>query len=202
MAQRVTSVFTLLAIFLAGVPAGADAFEATLTLDGMSFVSFGDREVLPLPAGSTLVLRFASDAAERRVPFTIVPSDVDIAPIPLGDGRSLRYGLAGPAKGVMRLANGERVLEFSGEITATLSGSARSSGTFTYTMPFTTESASATDLAGTGHVQVAGARVPPGVTYVQLVGATVNKANAFPEPGAAVYTVLSGSFDRLPALAP
>jgi hypothetical protein len=30
------------------------------------------------------------------------------------------------------------------------------------------------------------------------VGATTNQENAFPEPGAAVYTVLSGSFDRVP----
>jgi hypothetical protein len=39
-----------------------------------------------------------------------------------------------------------------------------------------------------------------GANHVQLVGATTNKANAVPEPGAAVYVVLSGTFDRVPSL--
>jgi len=41
-------------------------------------------------------------------------------------------------------------------------------------------------------------RVVEGAWYGQIVGATTNRENAFPEPGAAVYTVLSGIFDRLP----
>jgi hypothetical protein len=41
-------------------------------------------------------------------------------------------------------------------------------------------------------------RLVDGVWYGQLVGATTNQANAFPEPGTAVYTVLSGRFDRIP----
>jgi hypothetical protein len=41
-------------------------------------------------------------------------------------------------------------------------------------------------------------RLVEGARYGQIVGATTNKDNAFPEPGAAVYTVLSGSFDRVP----
>jgi hypothetical protein len=44
-------------------------------------------------------------------------------------------------------------------------------------------------------VQVTGARIVPGARYVQLVGATLNKPNAVPQPGTAVYKVLSGSFD-------
>ena len=39
----------------------------------------------------------------------------------------------------------------------------------------------------------------PDDVHEQLVGATVNKQNAFPKPGTAVYTVLSGQFDQLPA---
>ena len=43
-----------------------------------------------------------------------------------------------------------------------------------------------------------GLNLVDGVWYGQIVGATTNKENAFPEPGAAVYTVLSGSFDQVP----
>ena len=41
---------------------------------------------------------------------------------------------------------------------------------------------------------------PPLAVYrqVQLVDAMVDKPNAVPQPGTAVYTVLSGSFDQLP----
>jgi hypothetical protein len=41
-------------------------------------------------------------------------------------------------------------------------------------------------------------RLVDGVWYAQIVGATTNKENAYPAPGAAVYTVLSGRFDRVP----
>ena len=47
-------------------------------------------------------------------------------------------------------------------------------------------------------MSVTGMRLVDGVWYGQLVGATTNKTNAFPEPGTAVYTVLSGRFDRVP----
>jgi hypothetical protein len=43
-------------------------------------------------------------------------------------------------------------------------------------------------------------RLVESARYVQLVGATSNKPDAFPEPGTAVTAVLSGTFDRLPAL--
>jgi hypothetical protein len=41
-------------------------------------------------------------------------------------------------------------------------------------------------------------RLVDSARYAQIVGATTNEENAFPAPGAAVYTVLSGSFDRVP----
>jgi len=41
-------------------------------------------------------------------------------------------------------------------------------------------------------------RVVEGAGYGQLVGAPTNKTNAFPKPGTAVYTVLSGQFVQLP----
>lgn len=39
-------------------------------------------------------------------------------------------------------------------------------------------------------------------SYVELVGAATNKADAFPEPGVAVHAVLSGRFDALPEAIP
>jgi hypothetical protein len=33
---------------------------------------------------------------------------------------------------------------------------------------------------------------------MQLVGAATNRDSAYPGPGAAVYTVLSGALDRMP----
>ena len=65
-------------------------------------------------------------------------------------------------------------------------------------MPFSTDSAAASDITGTQTLSVNGLRLVEGVWYGQIVGATTNKANAFPEPGAAVYSVLSGSFDQVP----
>jgi hypothetical protein len=34
--------------------------------------------------------------------------------------------------------------------------------------------------------------------YVQIVGTVTNREQAFPEPGTAVHTLLSGTFDRMP----
>lgn len=65
-------------------------------------------------------------------------------------------------------------------------------------MPFTTETTTASNAPGTETLSVDGTRLVDGVWYGQIVGSTTNKKNAFPEPGAAVYTVLSGSFDRVP----
>ena len=56
----------------------------------------------------------------------------------------------------------------------------------------------ASNAQHTDSVSVRGMRLVDGVWYAQIVGATTNKENAYPAPGAAVYTVLSGSFDQVP----
>jgi hypothetical protein len=66
------------------------------------------------------------------------------------------------------------------------------SGSFDYAIPFTTEGAAATNRPRTETLEVSGMRLVEGAWYGQIVGATTNKDDAFPEPGAAVYTVLSG----------
>jgi hypothetical protein len=72
------------------------------------------------------------------------------------------------------------------------------SGSYTYSVPFTTETVAASNFQHTDSVAVTGMRLVNGVWYAQIVGATTNQENAYPAPGAAVYTVLSGSFDQVP----
>ena len=186
-----------LAWLLAG-PAASAEMTSTLTLDGLSFISFGRQQTFPIPSGSTIRFRFGEPNADGSVPFRIEPGDVSIAPISLAEsGGELRYSLASPASGVMRTAEGGRRIDFRAAVDATLVQAAEQ-GTYTYSMPFTTETLKAKSLGGDLEIEVTGMRLVDGVWYVQLVGATVNQANAFPAPGTAVYTVLSGRFDRIP----
>ena len=59
--------------------------------------------------------------------------------------------------------------------------------------------AQASNAEHTETLSVTGMRLVDGAWYGQIVGATTNRENAYPEPGAAVYTVLSGRFDRIPS---
>jgi len=166
----------------------------TLTLDALSFVSFQDKQVLSL-SGSTIRFHFGKAQLDGSVPFTIAPSDVSIPEISLAGGEMLRYGLASTASGLLRPSATGQIVEFNATVTATLI-EGKDESTLAYSVPFTTEVAAASSDGKSVHVT--GARIVPGVRYTQVVGATVNKANAVPEPGTAVYTVLSGSFDQLP----
>jgi hypothetical protein len=185
------------ALWLFAMPAASEETVGTLTLDGLSFISFGDQEILPIPSGAKIRFRFGPPAADGSVRFTIQPADVSIPPISSSSG-TLEYGIGATASGTLRPTEDGRVMAFTAEINARLVQSDGRSGTIVYTMPFSTESASATNLAKTHSVSVKGVRMVEGALYVQLVGATVNKENAYPKPGTAVYTVLSGSFDRIP----
>jgi len=177
--------------------ARAETTVGTFTLDGLSFVSFQDVEVLQLPSGSTLRFHFGQPASDGSIPFTLAPEDVEIAPIPMAGAGTLRYSLASPASGWIRpTANGRRI-DFTASVAASVE-LPEGGGTFTYAVPFTTESVEARNAIGTASVEATGMRMVDGAWYVQLVGATTNRTNAFPKPGAAVYTVLSGRFDQLP----
>jgi len=190
----------LIAVSLIGSSAGAGAEEtiSTFSLDALSFISFGDQQILLPASGSSIKFRFGTPAPDGSIPFTIAPIDVLIPPIPLpSNAGTLQYSIGSTASGVLVPTSGGRKLQFTATVRATLSGSPRS-GTFEYVIPFSTESASATNAEGTDAVSVTGMRLVNGVWYGQLVGATTNEINAFPEPGSAVYTVLSGQFDRMP----
>jgi hypothetical protein len=110
----------------------------------------------------------------------------------------LEYSIGAPASGTLRPTESGRVIEFNATVHAKLIRPDGSGGTMVYPMPFSTESASATNLAKTHTVEVTGMRLVEGTRYAQIVGATVNKKNAYPKPGTAVYTVLSGRFDQIP----
>jgi hypothetical protein len=140
---------------------------------------------------------FGGLAADGSVPFTIHPSDIAIPPIQSGSG-TLEYSISTPASGTMVPTASGRKIEFNTTVTANLMQADGRGGTMVYPMPFSTESEFATNLSHTHTVEVTGMRLIEGVWYVQLVGATVNKENAYPKPGAAVYTVLSGQFDQIP----
>lgn len=185
-------------LFLSTVPCVPAAGETvgTFTLDGLSFVSFQDEEVLPLGAGSTIRFHFGAPQG-GLVPFRISPGDVSIAPIELPDARILRYTLAAATSGTMRQTSDGAILAFTAEVDAAVEGGT-SPGTRRYRIPFTTETASASDLSGGRSVEVRGLRVVDGPGHAQIVGATPNQAQAYPKPATAVYVVLSGQLDRLP----
>jgi hypothetical protein len=193
------SLIALATIVTAVLPATAEDTIATLRLDdGLSFVSFQDEQVFPFASSATIVFRFGEPTASGVIPFTIQPGDVSIPPIPIGPNEELIYSLASPTSGTVQASqNGERRMSFTASVRATLVAPG-GGGTYTYSLPFTTESVAATNTAGTESVQVTGMRLIDSVWHVQLVGATVNRDNAFPKPGTAVYTVLSGRFDQMP----
>jgi hypothetical protein len=201
MPSRILAILaSAAAIALLGAPASSLAEEAigTFRLDGLSFVSFGDRQFLFPESGSTIRFRFGTPNDDGSVPFRIQPADVSIAPIPLPSGKgTLKYQLVATAFGFVRPTENGRKIEFNAAVAATLDAP-EGSGAYTYTVPFTTETRTVSNAARTDSLSVTGMRLVEGVWYAQIVGATTNKENAFPEPGAAVYTVLSGSFDRVP----
>jgi hypothetical protein len=176
----------------------AEETIGTFRLDGLSFISFGDRQILFPESGSTIVFRFGTPNEDGSVPFTIQPGDVSIAPIPLPSGKgTLRYTIVAPSFGFVRPTEEGRTIEFNAAVAATLDAP-EGSGTYKYPISFTTEAATARNVQRTKAFSVSGMRLVDGAQYVQIVGATTNKENAFPEPGAAVYTVLSGTFDLVP----
>ena len=191
--KQIHLVALVLVALVSSSRAGAETV-GTLTLDSFSFVSFQDEQVLSL-SGSTIRFHFGAAQSDGSVPFTIAPADVSIPEISLSSDQTLRYGLASAGSGTLRTSPTGHIVEFSAAVTATLI-EGEDEGTLTYAVPFTTETATAS--SGGQNVSVTGVRIVPGARYTQLVGATVNKPNAVPQPGTAVYTVLSGSFDQLP----
>jgi hypothetical protein len=199
MRHRYTTAL-LLALVLC-TPLRGEAEEiGTLTLDGLSFVSFGNRETLALPAGAVIRFRFGAPR-DASVGFTIRPEDLAMPTVSTGGGRGeIVYRLMSAASGTMRRgAGGSLEIDFSGTLGASYAGP-DAGGTNTYAVRFTTGHAEARAADGSALLPVDGVPVVPGARYVQLVMGTTNAARADIEPGGPVYAVLSGTFDRLPLL--
>lgn len=193
-------ILVLAAALLLPGSVNAEPTTGTLTLDALSFISFEGYENLSLPAGSTVTFQFGEPAADGSVPFTVSPAGVSIPPIPLWTASGeLRYALASPLSGTARKTSEGVQISFNATISATLVQEG-GGGTFQYALAFTTESASATNAAGDHTVSISGMRMIEGPNHVQFVAATTNRTNAFPEPGRAVSSVLSGTFDSFPNL--
>ena len=193
--RRIATILTAATILL-GDSLSAEENIGTLTLDSLSYVSFQDEETLSLAAG-TIRFHFGRPLSTGAIPFTIEPEDVSIPAIAVRGGGTLSYSLASPASGVIKTTESGRQIAFTAAIDATFREEDHE-GTLRHSIPFTTESASATSSNGRDRVEATGMRVPDGTSYVRLVGASTNDADAVPKPGTAVYTVLSGTFDRLP----
>jgi len=188
------AALTVAAAWLA-FPAAADT-DGTLSLDSLSFVSFQDERVVSL-AGGAITFHFGAAKPDGSIPFSIGPGDVSMPDIPLSTGQTLHYSLGSGTFGRLLPSASGQIVEFSATVIATVTGGDESqSGSLTYSVPFTTETVSTSSKGKS--VEVTGARIAPGVRYTQLVGATANKADTEPTPGSVVYTVLSGTFDRLP----
>lgn len=192
-----TSIAALIATALLLVSANEGLADVSvLTLDGLSFISFQDEVTNSIPGG-TLRFNFGAPNADGSVPFTIAPSDVSLAPVTIQSlDANLQYSLSSTASGVMTPTPSGRKIVFSGTVSAEDLGLQENGVARSYELTFTTEVASAESLDGSDSVEREGVRVPLSARYVQLVGATVNVAENL--HGAAVYMVLSGTFDHLP----
>jgi hypothetical protein len=199
----VRSFRALILLFVAAIVSppsrASDPFVATLRLDPFSIVSFGDEEVYQLPEGSEIKFEFPAAEGSGSLGFVIHPRDALIGRLPLQrQGESLLFTLARTATGVMRVgSDGRLIVEINAHVNATLDHP-EMPGLTKLPIHFTTESAKARSLAGDRVIDVAGGRVSG--RAVQLVGTATNTAADYPKPGAAVYVILSGVFDRLPAL--
>jgi hypothetical protein len=113
-----------------------------------------------------------------------------------GSGESMQFSLARTATGVMRRADdGRLVVEIDAYVVVTLEHP-EEPGWKRLPIHLTTESAQARSIDGSKVIDVSGGRVAG--HGVQLVGTTTNAEDDYPKPGAAVYVILSGVFDRLP----
>lgn len=207
--KQITSLVVLLSLSLAlplalahVAAANDDPLISTFTLDELSFVSFGGDFDVSLKAGSTIEFEFSKPGRDGVVAFEIDPSGLMLEPVDLpGPTARLRYKLVKKASGKMYPTPGGRRLEFDAVVSAVIDG-ANESLALTYEMPFSTETASVMDQSGKKLVERQGARVDERVLYAQIVGTAVNSSVAYPNPGAAIYTVLSGRFDHLPGISP
>jgi hypothetical protein len=197
--HKVVLLAALVSAQALAAPPPAEPFFATLTLDGLSRLSFGGEESFPIADGGTIRFEFQAASADGSLGFLVRPSEALLDPIPLRfEDESLEVSLARQATGSVRKgADGRLILEVDAYVVVTLNHP-EEPGSKRLPIRLTTEQVTARGFDGTRDIVVSGSRTSPGGRTVQLVGATTNAADDYPRPGAPVYVVLSGSFDRLP----
>lgn len=195
------AAFWVVVFVLAASTSRAEEFVATLTLNESSLVSFEDDEVYSIPSGSTIRFRFASPVVEESSVVFVRPSDVTMGPLTLRSSEEkLLFSLADPATGlVSRKLDGSLAVEVKADVNVTF---VHQEGNSLKTIPirFTTETVEGQNLSGTTSLSVSGAPVNRSTRAVELVGTSTTSEMGYPIPDAAVFVILSGVFDQLPAL--
>jgi hypothetical protein len=193
-----SSALLLLAALTVPLAAPAEPRIGTLTLDGLSFVSFGSQEIYSIPAGSTMRFQFGPPR-DGQFPITVEPQDLTLGELRLRSGGAvLQLGLVRRAFGYARRGtDGSVMIELDAVVSGILKDQEHG-GAKTLRIHLTTEAAEATGSDGLGPRSVSGMRPASGSRGIQLVGAIANDADTYPAPGAAVLVVLSGVFDELP----
>ena len=190
-------------------PIRARAVEApapivlTWTLNSLSYVSFNDQLVLPIGGGGTIRLSAYPNGDGQSVALRIAPVDLGTRTLSLGANKGqLTAQLLRTGKGFLRATKeGGLTMELDVVVRVTYSGP-KGQGIRELPLHLTTEAIHSWDAAGTTDFSVNGTRADPASRVVQLVGAFTAGKNDEPVPGAAIYLVLSGVLDQIPALAP
>jgi hypothetical protein len=194
-ASRGTLVLLAAVALATGSATRAQERTGTLTLDSLSYLSFDDEEFVPIPAGTRIRFRFGEADERGSVPFTIAREDLSLPQLALSNRRSLSVGLSAPGEGSVRRApNRALVVELHALVETRLDRQAEAG---VHSLRFTTETALARNLARTRTLRVSGMRLDASTRAVQLV-ATTTGAREDPKPGAAIYVLLSGTFDAIP----
>lgn len=181
--------------------ARAEEFVATLALDESSMLSFEDEEIYSIPSGSTIRFRFGTPVTDGPTVVSVRPSDVSMGPLTLTSSQEkLLFSLPDPATGLVTSEqDGSLVVEMKAIVNVTFVHPEGNSMT-TIPIRFTTEAVEGRNLSSTTSVSVSGTRLNPSTRAVELVGTSTTSETGSPVPDAAVYVVLSGVFDQLPAV--
>lgn len=189
----------LLAALVAPLPADSQPRVATLTLDALSFLSFDDETVYSIPAGGIIRFHFGDADTKGSASFRIDPADVQIAPIAIGAEEEFRFALLEPSVGTLRVDDdGTASVVFDAKLRFGLEHDIQG-GSRKLLVRFTTGSATARRPDGAKSLDVSGVRLDSRSRALQLVGTATGLDNDYPVPGAAIYVVLSGTFDALPS---
>lgn len=178
--RTLPAVLLLSTVHLLASTAVAQNPEASLRLDGWSYIRFDNQLLLNLPPGTRVPLELTSVGPGAQAAIRI-PDGFELPSIPYsaGDG-GVKYHVVGDATGTVRRTAQGLVVSLAGTIRA----------------------AAPEDVAKGANYAVAFASEAPGsgapADQVRLVTTTTNIPNADVAPGVPVEAVISGTIDGLP----